>query len=37
MKMNPEEVSAMILDKMKRIAQAHLGTEVKQAVITEPA
>lgn len=33
----PEEVSAMILDKMKIIAENHLGKKVDKAVITVPA
>ena len=33
----PQEISAMILQKIKADAEAHLGESVKQAVITVPA
>lgn len=33
----PQQISAFILQKMKQIAEAHLGKEVKKAVITVPA
>ena len=35
--MSPEEISAMILAKMKEIAENALGRSIKYAVVTVPA
>jgi len=34
---HPEEISSMVLGKMREVAEAHLGSHVQDAVITVPA
>ena len=36
-KFHPEEISSMVLIKMKEIAEAYLSKQIKNAVITVPA
>jgi len=36
-KFHPEQISSMVLQKMKEIAESHLSTDVNNAVITVPA
>ncbi len=33
----PQEISAMILDRLRHVAQSHLGEEIRRVVITVPA
>jgi L1 cell adhesion molecule like protein len=36
-KFHPEEISSMVLVKMKEVAEAYLSKQVKNAVVTVPA
>src|SRR5262249_30247055 len=37
MELSPQEVSARVLEKMKKIAEEYLGEEVTEAIVTVPA